>query len=113
MRNHNRCARAWKKNVTGKLLPFNDDLKSRPYGRLDCVRYPLSFKHTMSNQFARSQSREQIADCRLGRRPSSVLEFDDILLVRYLTQTSTIPSDQCASSTRCWTITDSSGPGPT
>jgi hypothetical protein len=34
----------------------------------------------MSNQFAGSQSGQQIADCRLGGRPSSVLDVEDSLL---------------------------------
>jgi hypothetical protein len=59
---------------------LNDDLKGGPYGRLDWVGYPLARKHTMRNQFAGSQSRQQIADCRLGGRPSSVLDLDDSLL---------------------------------
>jgi hypothetical protein len=59
---------------------LNDDLKGGPYGRLDWVGYPLALKHTMRNQFAGSQSRQQIADCRLGGRPSSVPDLDDSLL---------------------------------
>jgi len=35
----------------------------------------------MGNQFAGSQSGQQIADCRLGGHPSSVLDVDDSLLV--------------------------------
>ncbi len=53
---------------------LNDDLKSGPYDCLDWV------KDTMRNQFAGSQSRQQIADCRLGGRPSSVLDVEDSLL---------------------------------
>ena len=60
---------------------FNNDFKNRPYGRLDWVGYLLALKHTMSNQFARSQGRQQIADCRLGGRPPCVaLDVDDGLL---------------------------------
>jgi hypothetical protein len=44
------------------------------------VGYALALKHAMSSQFAGSQGRQQIADCCLGGRPSSVLDIGDILL---------------------------------
>ena len=59
---------------------FNDDLKIGPYSRLDWVGDPFALKQSMGNQFAGSQSREEIADCRLRGRPSRVFDVDDSLL---------------------------------
>jgi hypothetical protein len=80
LREYNRRARSGKNNAAAKQQPFDPDLKREPHGRLDRVGYPLSLKHAMRNQLAGSQSRLQIADCRLGGRPPSVLDIDDGLL---------------------------------
>jgi hypothetical protein len=69
-----------KKRIASVYHRFNDDLKTGPHGCLDWVGYALAFKHAMSSQFARSQGRQQIADCGRGERPSSVLDIDDVLL---------------------------------
>jgi hypothetical protein len=47
--------------VARKHRRFIEDLKIGPYGRLDGVGARLTLKRAMSNQFAGSQRRQQMA----------------------------------------------------
>jgi hypothetical protein len=54
-----------RRHVAGKPHRLYDDLEICPDGGLDCVVDPLALKHSVGNQLARAQSRQQFANCPL------------------------------------------------